>query len=55
MGADIKQILEINYQKYNNKEFIKNDPISIPHQFNQKEDIEISAFLLLHLHGGNAK
>lgn len=31
--------------QYNNPEFIKSDPISIPHQFTQKEDIEISGFL----------
>lgn len=37
--------LESNYLKYNRFEFIENDPIQIPHRFDQKEDIEIAAFL----------
>ncbi len=37
--------LESKYKIYNNLSFIKNDPISIPHMFKNKEDIEISAFL----------
>lgn len=31
--------------KYETPSFIEKDPISIPHMFNKKEDIEISAFL----------
>ncbi|MBN1651168.1 MAG: TIGR02757 family protein [Bacteroidales bacterium] len=31
--------------KYNQIDFIENDPIQIPHQFTLKEDIEISGFL----------
>jgi uncharacterized protein (TIGR02757 family) len=31
-------------EKYNSPDFILNDPISIPHQFKRKEDIEISGF-----------
>ena len=31
-------------EKYNSTDFIVNDPISIPHQFSKKQDIEISAF-----------
>lgn len=31
--------------QYNNPEFIDSDPISIPHMFSEKEDIEISGFL----------
>ena len=30
---------------YNNKTFIEKDPVSIPHLFDKKEDIEIIAFL----------
>lgn len=37
--------LETAYDKYNRPDFISSDPISIPHLFNKKEDIEISAFL----------
>ena len=42
---EIINFLEENYLLYNNKSFIENDPISIPHAYNKKEDIEISAFL----------
>ncbi|OFX66934.1 MAG: TIGR02757 family protein [Bacteroidetes bacterium GWE2_29_8] len=44
MRDNIKQILETNYLKYNTKDFIINDPISIPHKFKDKEDIEIAGF-----------
>lgn len=38
-------LLEEKFDFFNKPDFIKNDPISIPHQFVRKEDIEISAFL----------
>lgn len=38
----IKIELEALYNKYNQFSFIEKDPISIPHQFTQKQDIEIS-------------
>lgn len=37
--------LEEKSSFYNTPLFIENDPISIPHRFNKKEDIEISGFL----------
>jgi len=40
----VKEILEYYYKKYNTIDFIKDDPISIPHKFSKKQDIEISAF-----------
>jgi uncharacterized protein (TIGR02757 family) len=36
--------LESKSGQYNNPGFIESDPISIPHQFQRKEDIEIAAF-----------
>ncbi len=42
---EIKELLEISYKKYNHPSFIALDPISIPHGFELKEDIEISGFL----------
>lgn len=39
-----KKILEENYLKFNKKDFIKDDPISIPHKFSTNQDIEIMAF-----------
>ncbi len=41
----IKDFLEAKYLQYNQPDFIFTDPISIPHRFKKKEDIEISAFL----------
>ncbi|MGE5425305.1 MAG: TIGR02757 family protein [Syntrophothermus sp.] len=37
--------IEHLYQRYNNPAFIEHDPISVPHQFSEREDIEISGFL----------
>ena len=42
---NIRQLLEEKYLKYNTKDFIESDPIYIPHQFSQKENIEIAGFL----------
>ncbi len=42
---EIKDFLDSKVIEYNNPEFIKTDPISIPHKFSKKEDIEISAFI----------
>ena len=33
-----KEFLEEKYDKYNRIDFIELDPISIPHQFSQKEE-----------------
>lgn len=41
----LKEFLEQKYREYNCERFIESDPISIPHLFSKKEDIEISAFL----------
>ena len=41
--------------KYNNLEFIDSDPVSIPHLFQNKEDIEISGFLAATIAWGNRK
>lgn len=42
---ELKCFLEEKYLLFNQPEFVTNDPISIPHLFNKKEDIEIAAFL----------
>lgn len=41
-----KDLLDQKVALYNNKAFISSDPISIPHTFKEKEDIEISGFLV---------
>lgn len=43
--AELKEFLDEKYDKYNRIDFIDSDPISIPHQFTKKEDIEIAGFL----------
>jgi uncharacterized protein (TIGR02757 family) len=45
MSDQLKRFLDEKVELYNNIVFIENDPICIPHQFSQKEDIEISGFL----------
>jgi uncharacterized protein (TIGR02757 family) len=41
--------------KYNNPRFIDSDPVSIPHQYAQKEDVEIAGFLSATIAWGNRK
>jgi len=45
MKSQIFQLLEEKYVQYNQLQFIESDPISIPHLFDKKEDIEIAGFL----------
>lgn len=40
----IKMLLDEAVDKYNRQAFIQTDPISVPHHFTSKEDIEIAAF-----------
>ena len=44
-GAELRSFLEEKLSFYNTPSFITDDPISIPHRFFKKQDIEISAFL----------
>ncbi len=58
MRADlqaIKELLDEKYLAFNSKAFIELDPISIPHQFVKKEDIEIAGFFAASLAWGNRK
>jgi len=52
---EIKAFLEEKVTQYNQFNFIESDPISIPHQFNTKEDIEIAGFLSATIAWGNRK
>ncbi len=52
---DLKDFLDEKVILYNNPKFIESDPIQIPHEYNQKEDIEISAFLTATIAWGNRK
>ncbi len=42
--SNIKDLLDLKFHQFNNVDFIETDPISIPHLFSKKEDIEIAAF-----------
>lgn len=49
---ELKDFLDEKAIFYNQKWFILKDPVSIPHRFERKEDIEISAFLTATLSWG---
>ncbi len=51
--AYLKDYLDECVYKYNTPEFIDKDPISLPHQFTKKEDIEIIGFLVATFAWGN--
>ena len=51
----IFNLLEDKYQLYNTKTFITTDPVSIPHLYCRKEDIEISGLLTALISWGNRK
>ena len=53
--SELKSFLDEKVMQYNNPKFISSDPIQIPHQFNKKEDIEISGFLTATIAWGNRK
>lgn len=40
----LKQLLDRKVDLYNRPDFISSDPVSVPHGFSKKQDIEISAF-----------
>lgn len=53
--SELFEFLEEKTKLYERKNFIDNDPISIPHQFTRKEDIEIIAFIVATISWGNRK
>jgi len=50
---ELKSMLDLKVDQYNQPFFIKNDPISIPHQFSKKQDIEIAGFFAAVFSWGN--
>ena len=48
-------LLNFYHDKYNRKDFICDDPISIPHRFSKKQDIEIAGLFAATLAWGNRK
>ncbi len=55
MESIIRDFLESRAASYNDRNFIATDPISIPHLFHKKEDIEIIGFLVATIAWGNRK
>ena len=53
--SELKEFLDFKAEFYENPSFIVDDPIQIPHRFETKEDIEISAFLISMISWGNRK
>jgi uncharacterized protein (TIGR02757 family) len=53
--SELKEFLDEKVALYNNPNFIATDPIQIPHAFTQKEDIEITGFLVATIAWGNRK
>ena len=43
--SELKILLDQKYDQFNTVDFIRDDPIQIPHLFDCKEDIEIAGFL----------
>lgn len=54
-SSDLKEFLDFKVKQYNRTQFIESDPISIPHRFSLKEDIEIAGFLAATIAWGNRK
>jgi len=55
LSKELKDLLEHKFNLYNTKNFISEDPVSIPHNYSQKEDIEIISFLISIISWGNRK
>src|ERR1700751_3991047 len=53
MKFDLKSYLDKKVDEYNQPFFIKDDPISIPHLFTKKQDIEIAGFFAAIFSWGN--
>jgi uncharacterized protein (TIGR02757 family) len=52
---NLKDFLDAKVDQYNQPFFIKDDPISIAHQFSKKQDIEIAAFFSAIFSWGNRR
>jgi len=55
LNNNLKVYLDSCVERFNQADFIKNDPISIPHQFSLPQDIEIMGFWVAMLAWGQRK
>ncbi len=53
MNKKLQQFLEAKAEEYNRPQFVVADPVSVPHRFSKKQDIEISAFFAAIFAWGN--
>ena len=53
MPAHLKEFLDQKVEEYNRPEFIKDDPVSVPHLFTRRQDIEIAGFFAAVFAWGN--
>lgn len=54
-APELKQFLDLKAEQFNKPDFIENDPVSIPHMFKKKQDIEISGLFAAVLAWGQRK
>lgn len=50
---EVRHILDEAFEKYHQQPFVEHDPISIPHRFTKKQDIEIIGFIMAVISWGN--
>lgn len=55
IDEEIISFLNEKVNQYNRPSFVENDPISVPHRYSLKEDIEIAGFLAATISWGNRK
>jgi len=55
LTESLVEFLQCKYEQYNCPDFIPHDPISIPHRFSKKQDIEIMGFWAAMLAWGQRK
>ncbi|MBP5996116.1 MAG: TIGR02757 family protein [Crocinitomicaceae bacterium] len=53
--TELKEFLDDKVNEFNTFNFIEPDPISVPHRYSIKEDIEIASFLASSIAWGNRK
>jgi uncharacterized protein (TIGR02757 family) len=53
--VELKDFLDEKVKEFNTVAFIEPDPISVPHRYSLKEDIEIASFLASSIAWGNRK
>ena len=54
-NKNLKSFLDSKVEQYNHPSFIKDDPVSIPHSFTKKQDIEIAGLFAALLAWGNRR